>query len=255
MLTALVLGWGMLVLALIGHARQRGDLLAAALDGGLWLFLLPVAFTVSHRMIPFFSKLVIADYEAYQPRATLIAGVSAMLGYAIVSQLAPDVTWLFALALAAVAGWLSYSWRITRSFSVRLLAMLHIAFAWLAVAGVLFAVQGLTLLLSGAYILGRAPLHAAGIGFLASLVIAFASRVSLGHSGRSLKADRLTWHCFLGFQAVAVLRILADLPLAGVAWSYPLYTAAAVLWIAAATAWSAHYLPIYLSPRIDGRPG
>jgi uncharacterized protein involved in response to NO len=34
-----------------------------------------------------------------------------------------------------------------------------------------------------------------------------------------------------------------------------LSVAAAVLWLAVFVAWAARYLPIYLRPRADGRPG
>lgn len=255
-LVAVSVGTLMLIGVTVGHAGHHSGLVVLALDGALWLFLLPIAFTVSYRMIPFFSGLVMKDYQVYQPRWLLAAGLLAMLGHMTFTVFDSSATWVFDLALAVTAARLSWSWGLTRSFPVRLLAMLHIAFVWLAAAGLLFALQGLMVRASGEeYVLGRAPLHAVGIGFLASLVVAFASRVSLGHSGRGLVANRLTWLCFLGFQVVAVLRIAADLPRPGMDWSSPLHIAAALIWVAAAAIWSAYYLPVYLRPRIDGRPG
>ena len=41
--------------------------------------------------------------------------------------------------------------------------------------------------------------------------VAMVSRVSLGHSGRALEADALTWWVFLGLLATAAVRALADL--------------------------------------------
>ena len=255
LLAAIGLGTLMLVMVLLGHVRGNLPLIRLALDGALWLFLLPVAFTVSHRMIPFFSSLVIKDYRPYQPVSTLAIGIFAMLGYYVARSLDWSYSWLFILMLAIVSGWLSVSWKLLQSLPVRLLAMLHIAFAWLSLACFLFALQGLFAQIGEPWFLGRAPLHAVSIGFLASLVIAFASRVSLGHSGRNLIADSLTWRCFLLFQLVAILRVVADLPKSGMSWSQPLYTAAAVLWVLAAVVWSTRYLPIYMQPRLDGRPG
>jgi len=244
-----------LLLVTVGFARQLYTLTGLALQGALWLFLLPIAFTVSHRMIPFFSGIVIKDYEIYQPQWLLLTGVGAMLGHVIAATLAWPIAWIFDLALALLVTRLGFSWGLRRSLSVRLLSMLHIAFAWLALAAFLSTLQGLAIQFFGAQLFGRAPLHALGIGFLTSLLIAFASRVSLGHSGRGLVANQLTWLCFIGFQGVAILRVLADLPRSGVIWSSPLYLAAAVLWLAAGVAWSAYYLPIYWQPRVDGQPG
>ncbi len=255
LLAAIGLGTLMLVIVLLGYARGNLLLIRLALDGGLWLFLLPVAFTVSHRMIPFFSGLVIKDYSPYQPVSALAIGIFSMLGYYVSRSLDWSYSWVFVLMLAVVSGWLSVSWKLLQSLPVRLLAMLHIAFAWLSLACFLFALQDLFVQTGELRFLGRAPLHAVSIGFLASLVIAFASRVSLGHSGRNLIADALTWRCFLLFQLAAILRVVADLPKSGMTWSQPLYTAAALLWVLAAVIWSSRYLPFYLQPRIDGRPG
>ena len=130
--------------------------------------------------------------------------------------------------------------------------MLHIAFLWLGVAMSLFALQSIAWLITGSDWLGRAPVHALGIGFLAGMIVAMASRVTLGHSGRSLLADRMTWLALLGVNGVALLRVAAELVPAG---------AAAVLNLSAALAcWRCsarglHYLPIYFRPRLDGRPG
>lgn len=255
LLTAVGLGVLLLLVVTAAVARNQFQLLAMALEGALWLFLLPIAFTVAHRMIPFFSALVLRDYQVYQPNSLLATGLAAMLGHAVCSVLGVSLIWVFDLVLAAAAGWLSFKWAIRRSMPVLLLAMLHIAFAWLGISALLYAAQGLAVQIDGAFLLGRAPLHGMGIGFLASLVIAFVSRVSLGHSGRGLVADQLTWLCFLAFQAVAVLRVLADFPFAGRVWAGPLYITAAVLWVAAAVAWSGRYVPVYLRPRVDGRPG
>jgi NnrS protein len=76
----------------------------------------------------------------------------------------------------------------------------------------LYAVQGLVLFTSGgtSWVLGLAPLHALGIGYFAGMVLAMASRVTLGHSGRPLVMDEFTWRIFLGFQFAALFRVLPD---------------------------------------------
>jgi uncharacterized protein involved in response to NO len=78
------------------------------------------------------------------------------------------------------------------------------------------------------------------------------SRVSSGHSGRTLAADRLTWGAFLLLQGAAFTRVAADL------WpaTYgPMLLASVGLWITCFAAWAWRYLPIYWRPRADGQPG
>jgi uncharacterized protein involved in response to NO len=98
--------------------------------------------------------------------------------------------------------------------------------------------------------IGLAPLHLLVIGYFASTVIGMVSRVSLGHSGRPLAADTLTWACFIAMIVCAVVRAAAEfVPTAAAASA--LIVAAALIWLATFGAWSWRYVPMYLSPRVD----
>ena len=116
----------------------------------------------------------------------------------------------------------------------------------------LYCTQSLIYLLSGILVFGLAPFHSLCIGFFASMILAMASRVTLGHSGLPLELDRFTWLLFLGFQAAAVLRILADIiP----AIAPMLYVIAGLVWLICFILWAAKYAPIYWRPRVDGKAG
>jgi uncharacterized protein involved in response to NO len=164
----------------------------------------------------------------------------------------PQWRFLADLPLALTALQHSYVWQFRRSFHARLLAMLHIAFLWLGIGMSLYAAQSLVLLATGTDYLGRAPLHALGIGFLTSMIVAMASRVTLGHSGRALGTDSLTWAVLLGVNASAVLRIAAEFLLPVASWINLL---AALVWLGALLPWVLHYLPMYLKPRVTQQPG
>jgi uncharacterized protein involved in response to NO len=154
------------------------------------------------------------------------------------------------LALAALH--LSYRWQFRASFHARLLAMLHIAFLWLGIAMSLYSAQSLVLLATGSDYFGRAPLHALGIGFFTGMIVAMGSRVTLGHSGRSLIADTLTWIVLLALNAVAALRLTAEfLP----THSVILNLLAALAWLLVFAPWVLHYAPLYWRTRADGQPG
>ena len=57
--------------------------------------------------------------------------------------------WMFDLPLAASAVYLSFTWGLLRSFRVRLLAVLHIAFAWLGLSMLMYGAQSLVFFTSG----------------------------------------------------------------------------------------------------------
>ncbi len=232
-------------------------LVRAAIEVGLWWFLVPVLVTVAHRMIPFFSNSVLRDYRVVQPRWTVPAVLVCTTGH-LALQLVGRYQWLFLfdLPLAAIALYHTVRWQWRRSFQVRLLAMLHVGFSWLTVAMILYSIQSLVLLATGdRFVLGLAPLHALGIGFVAGMSVAMVSRVTLGHSGRPLAAGALTWVCFWGVSLAAALRVAGDAPVIYAPFGVPLNLVAAAAWLLFLTPWAIHYGRMLVRPRVDGRPG
>ena len=73
-----------------------------------------------------------------------------------------------------------------------------------------------------------------------------------GHGGRQLVAETLTWALFWTLQSAVLLRLLVDLWPAQARWLTPI---AATAWCAALLPWALRNLRIYVSPRVDGRPG
>ncbi len=232
-------------------ASGKTLLFQLARTGAVWFFLLPLFFNVSHRMIPFFSSRALPDYPVVRPpwSVPLFTAGSVIHGVLELAGLTAW-TWIPDGVMLVVVFYLLVAWRSWRSFPVPLLSMLHIAFAVLALALALHMLQSLAWL-GGRAVLGLAPLHLLAIGYFSAMLLAMVSRVSLGHSGRPLVADRLTFACFLGVLATAAVRVAADLA-PGVPGLMP---AAALLWLAAFGAWAWRYVPFYFLPRADGRPG
>ena len=223
---------------------------------GIWLYLVPVLFTVCYRMLPFFSGNVIDNYITYQPRRNLLLFLAGCILHFILEQTHQNV-WLFLvdIPLAAIALLHSIRWQLHRSFKDRLLAVIHMAFFWLFIGLSLLSLQSLLQFISGDYLMNKAPLHAISIGFAASLLIAMASRVTLGHSGRMLILDKLSWTLFLGLQLAALARIASDLQFENMLESNSFNLLAIALWLISLGFWFIRYAPIYLSKRIDGKQG
>lgn len=254
--SALLLGWLGAACFLLWMLTDHFSLLFISLKAGLWLFLLPVLFTVAHRMLPFFSSSVIKNYEVVQPRWSLPV-VMALCVVHFVLDMNAQYKWLFLadLPLAMVAFYHSYLWKLNRSFVDSLLAVLHIALLWLGIGMTLFSVQSLYVFMTGELILGKAPLHAITIGFISSMLIAMASRVTLGHSGRPLILDKLTWYLFLGISLTAITRIAADIQAINTVYGFSMNIVTVVCWLTCMSLWVLRFAPIYLVTRLDGRPG
>ena len=217
---------------------------------GLWLFALPVFVVVCHRMIPFFTANVLPTIALFRPWWLLAVLLAGPLAHGALEALGAHAwTWLVDLPLAFFAFDLVRRWGLAQSLANRLLAMLHLGFAWYAIAFALYGFASLLALATGTS-LGHAPVHALALGFCGSLMIAMVSRVTFGHSGRTLAADRFTWGLFVLLQAAVVLRVGASL------WPHPaLMALAALLWASVAAPWALRYGPMYWRPRADGRPG
>lgn len=247
-----------LVLGFVGMLAWLGFMLGAP---PLWAFvsiklgtfglLLPVYFTVAHRMFPFFAGNVVKGYVAWRP-LWLLAVAWPLLMLHLALELVHAYGWLWVADVPLLALFVLALWRWwPRGEAPRILSVLFIGLAWLPVAMALYATQSVGYLLTGVYMLGRAPAHALFIGFFGSVLVAMVTRVTLGHSGRKMVMPGVAWYAFWAIQAVAVVRVFAEVVPDGPAWQ----AAAAVGWLLAFVPWVARIGRIYLAPRADGKAG
>ena len=223
----------------------------ASIKIGTFGLLLPVFVTVAHRMFPFFAGNVVPGYKPWRPMWLLAAFWTLVLAH-LALELVHGYRWLWApdLGLLALSTTLLWRWWPRGSRS-GLLVTLFVGLAWLPVAFALYALQSIAYLDTGMFWLGRAPAHALFIGFFASVLVAMVTRVTQGHSGRPLQMPAAAWFAFGAIQLVAVIRIIAEVapdPMACMA-------VAAIGWLVAFTPWVLRIGRIYLSPRVDGKPG
>jgi uncharacterized protein involved in response to NO len=250
---ALAMGWAGLA-AFLAFACGAPWLFAfAAIKVGTFALLLPVYFTVCHRMVPFFSAAIVGPgYRSFKPAWSLPLLWLLALAH-LVGELSHrfDLLWLADIPLAAffLVHWLG--WQPWKCLRPGLLAALYLAFAWLPVAFALFAAQSLIFRWTGDFVLGRAPVHALTVGFFGSMLVAMVTRVTMGHSGRPLAMGAVAWLTFALLQLVALTRIVAELAPNPAPW----LVAAAVGWLVAFAPWVLRSAWIYLTPRIDGKPG
>lgn len=180
--------------------------------------------------------------EILVPASTLAALIAAL-----VAPVSPVTAALAALAAVThtirLAGWYT-----SKYWSVPLLWILHLGYAWIAVGFALLALSA-----SGLGAAAGSALHAFTAGGIGVLTLGMMARVSLGHSGRMLEPAPLMIWAFVTVNLAALIRIAQPLVFPS------LYAqgmiVAGVLWIAAFGLFAAIYTPILLRPRVDGKPG
>lgn len=223
----------------------------ASIKIGTFGLLLPVYFTVAHRMFPFFAGSAVPGYQPWRPMWVLALGLALMAVHLALELIhAYAWLWLADVPLLILASALLWRWW-PRGRKPGLLTVLFVGLGWLPVTFALYALQSLAFLLTGVFWLGRAPAHALFVGFFGSVLVAMVTRVTQGHSGRPLVMPAVAWFAFVAVQIVTVLRVLAELAPDAMFWHF----VAAVGWLVAMSPWVARLGRIYLSPRVDGKAG
>lgn len=251
MLIALSFGLLGLILILVYSLSGNAVLMVAAIKIGTFALLLPIYFTVCHRMLPFFASCVLKNYSVYRPMWSLAlfwAMALIHLGFEI-SQLNAWL-WLPDSILALLSIHLLWRWWPRESVPP-LMRVLLLGFAWLPMAILLYCVQSIVFLATDQMILGRAPAHALFIGFFGSLLVAMVTRVTQGHSGRPLQLGWPAGFAFVMIQVVLVFRIFAEISPNYLTWQ----SVTAILWLCAFLPWVLRSTSIYLTPRVDGQEG
>jgi uncharacterized protein involved in response to NO len=206
-------------------------------------------------MIPFFSQNAIPGYVAWRPLWMLVAVVGLAYARLLLGTAgALDSLVFLDVALAILAATCAVRWTSLGARGNPLLWTLYAGFAWLPIAMALQAGRDASFALTGQWALGRAPIHALGIGFFGGMLVAMVTRVTMGHSGRPLRMGHAALACFAGVQLAAIARVGSEIATAPGAIR-SLLLGSAVLWLLAFGVWASGHGGIYLSPRADGKPG
>lgn len=245
---------GFLTIAnLLHHLGSLGRLengQALGLSAGFGAVALLIAI-IAGRVVPSFTMTAARVVVPPAPRRDRAA--LAALALAVALDIAAHAVALPALLLVVVNALAALlhaarlqQWRSHRALRIPLLAILHVAYAWLPLALALRALAALDL------VAPALATHALGAGAMAGLMLAMMTRSSLGHTGRKLVASPIDIAIYAAITLAALLRLCAGLHDAA---QLPLLTAAGLAWEAAFGLFLLRYAPMLARPRIDGRPG
>ena len=168
----------------------------------------------------------------------------ALLALVIVCWIVQPTALLTGLALL-VASLLHFArllrWRGMRTAKEPILLVLHIGYLWLVVSLALLALAALM----PSYVPPSTALHALTAGAIGTMTLAVMTRASLGHTGREIRADRVTLVIYALVNVGALLRVTAPLFPFGY---LNMLTLSGILWSAAFALFILAYGPILLRP-------
>ena len=132
-------------------------------------------------------------------------------------------------------------WRGIATGAEPLLLILHVGYLWLVVGVTLLGLSAI----SDAVPLAAA-VHALTAGAMGTMTLAVMTRATLGHTGRVLRADKVTVVIYALVSASAVLRIAAAWVVDG---QIDLFEVAVLAWVGGFALFAAEYGPMLLAPR------
>lgn len=245
LLLLLALGNGLIhveMLGLLDNTATTGIQLAVAT-------IIILILIIAGRVFPFFTERGIPG--------TLIIKNPLLDSLSVASAVIVFTLQLFAisgtlLALAAIAAVAVNSLRLAGWYVQR---VLYVPLLWVLYAGYGWIILGFMLTVLSAYsvVLPSLALHAFTLGGIGVLTLGMMARVSLGHTGRAMKASNAIAIAFALINIAALFRVL--LPIAMPGWYENLIYVSTLSWLAAFSLFVFVYAPILTRARIDGQDG
>ena len=225
-----------------------GGLPQAAIRAGLGTLLFLILL-IGGRITPSFTRNWLARQGGPLPEAAgRIDAVALAVSFAALAVWAVFGGTLAASILLLVAGILNglrlSRWGGERTLAEPLVTVLHVGYAWAALAIVLIGLSGLW----PEHVPRIAGLHAAGAGAVGVMTLAVMTRSSLGHTGRALTAGAGTLVIYGLVNVAALARVAA--PFLDQPYQMHANFLASALWSGAFLGFVFVYGPRLVSPRL-----
>ncbi len=204
---------------------------------------------IAGRVFPFFTERGLKGVMAIRnPALDILAIATSALVFLLLIFDVSGYFLTFSAVSAVIANFVRVSgWYVQRIWYVPLLWVLYIGYAWIMLGFVFVA------LASVSFVPLSLAIHAFTVGGIGVITLGMMARVSLGHTGRALKASNTIAIAFVLINLAAVFRVL--LPAVFPIGFNTVLMASTYCWLAAFTLFIFIYAPILTLARVDGKEG
>lgn len=216
-------------------------LMGLSVEISIYLYLFLLTFTVSQRMVPFFSHCMIEKNEKL-----LSIIFSLLVLHVVLESIVTHGSFIIDIALGYFIGKELYRWKLPFPNPNPLLWVMHIAMYWIPIAFALAALSNLLALITGTDFLFL-DLHLLILGFVFTMLIGFGTRVTLGHSGNLMQADSWIKVLFIWTQVVVLIRIFTSIISAFGLNFMILFDISATVWIMMFIAWALRFFAVLIN--------
>jgi uncharacterized protein involved in response to NO len=204
---------------------------------------------IAGRIFPFFTEKGLKGVIAI--RNPLFDALAIGTSLVVFLCLIFDISGLF-LTVISIAAVISHllrvaGWYVQKIWYVPLLWVLYMGYAWIIIGFVLISLASVSILpLSIA-------IHAFTVGGIGVLTLGMMARVSLGHTGRILKASNTIAIAFVLINVAALFRVLMPAIIPNGYTHFLMIST--YCWLAAFSLFIFVYVPILSTARTDGKAG
>ena len=216
-------------------------LMGLSMEISIYLYLFLLTFSVAQRMVPFFSHSMVGRNDHL-----LKVVFSLLLLHILLEGIYTHSSFIVDIALGLLIGKELLRWKLQFPNPNPLLWILHTALYWVPIAFLIGGSSNLVSILTGISFLAL-DIHVLTLGFVFTILIGFGTRVTIGHSGNMMQADKWTTYLFYWTQVVVGLRIFVSL-LAAFGWNFMiLFDITATAWIVMFIAWAVRFFAVLIN--------
>ena len=216
-----------------------------AINSGFYLFLFMVIFTISQRMIPFFTRVMVPEYIINKSPKLL----DNLMGLLVlkVFLLSFDNAKLNLIADIPLFIFITkelFRWKMPTFRTPPIVWILHLGLYWIVIGFFISIIEGIMGFVDPNFYFEKAVLHTFAVGYFVTVLIGFGTRVILGHSGRKIETNKFAISIFIAVQILAFFRILSSL-VSNFSLDYMLFiNLSALILVLALIIWSCKYIAI-----------
>ena len=204
----------------------------------IYLYLFVLAFSVAQRMIPFFSQCRFNKDKNFVKYVVVLLSLHVLL-----EMIHTNISFIVDIILATYIAKELLRWKLPFPNQNPMLSILHIALFWVPIAFLLSAISNAFEFFYEISFVAL-DIHSLMLGFLLTVLIGFGTRVTLGHSGNTVFANKLTRFIFIWTQIVVLLRVLVSV-VASLGMNFMIvFDISVTFWLVLFIIWSWQFLKV-----------
>jgi len=228
------------LLFLIAYFADFPTLMTFSKQMAIYLYLFLVGFSVAQRMVPFFAHVTVEKDPMLLPNIAFLLAV-----HVILESIQPHLSFMADAFLLYLTGKHIVSWDLPFSTENPLIFILLLALFWIPIAFLLSVLINIIALIGDVNFI-YLDIHLLMLGFLLTLLIGFGTRVTIGHSGNVMVADKWTKGLFYWTQVVVISRIMTSL-IASFGWNFLVWFDITVaVWLILFGVWASRFFEVLI---------